>query len=92
MEAEKKMALETALERARQLLLEAGFPEENVQVKTSAQKRGVARDIVEEVEQCRADMLVMGRRGISGFKEFFLGSVSQKVLQLCKETSVLLVQ
>jgi nucleotide-binding universal stress UspA family protein len=52
----------------------------------------VARDIVEEVEQCRADMLVMGRRGISGFKEFFLGSVSQKVLQLCKETSVLLVQ
>jgi nucleotide-binding universal stress UspA family protein len=91
-EAEKKMALETALERARQLLLEAGFPEENVQVKTSAQKRGVARDIVEEVEQCRADMLVMGRRGISGFKEFFLGSVSQKVLQLCKETSVLLVQ
>ncbi len=91
-EEEKKMALETALEKAKQVLLDAGFPEENIQVKTSAHKRGVARDIVAEAEQCRADMLVVGRRGISGFKEFFLGSISQKILQLSKELSVLLVQ
>jgi nucleotide-binding universal stress UspA family protein len=91
-EEEKKVALETALQKAKQVLLDAGFPEKNIQVKTSIHKKGVARDIVAEAERCGADMLVMGRRGISGFKEFFLGSISQKVLQLSKELSVLLVQ
>jgi nucleotide-binding universal stress UspA family protein len=33
----------------------------------------------------------MGRRGLSGIKEFFLGSVSQKVLQSAKAVSVVLV-
>ena len=72
--------------------MEAGFPEKNIMVRTGLQKEGIARDIVAEAERSKADMLILGRRGISGFKEFFLGSVSQKVLQLCKEKSVLLVQ
>jgi nucleotide-binding universal stress UspA family protein len=33
----------------------------------------------------------MGRRGLSGIKEFFLGSVSQKVVQGVKSASVMVV-
>ena len=91
-EDEKGMALKRALQRAKEALLQAGFPEENIQVKTSPQKRGIARDIVAEADRSNVDMLILGRRGISGFKEFFLGSISQKVLELSKEKSVLLVQ
>ena len=91
-EDEKEAALKTALQKAKEVLLQAGFPEENIVVRTGLQKEGIARDIVAEAERSEADMLILGRRGISGFKEFFLGSVSQKVLQLCKEKSVLLVQ
>jgi nucleotide-binding universal stress UspA family protein len=91
-EDEKETALKSTLERAKETLLQAGFPEENIQVKASTQKKGIARDIVAEANRSKADMLILGRRGISGFKEFFLGSVSQKVLQLSKEKSVLLVQ
>jgi len=91
-EDEKGMALKLALERAKETLLQAGFPEENIQVKTSPQKKGIARDIVAEGDRSKADMLILGRRGISGFKGFLMGSVSQKVLELSKEKSVLLVQ
>ncbi|OPX40705.1 MAG: hypothetical protein B1H13_06045, partial [Desulfobacteraceae bacterium 4484_190.3] len=91
-EDEKEMALKSALQRAKETLLQAGFSEENIQVKTSIQKKGIARDIVAEAQRSNADMLILGRRGISGFKEFFLGSISQKVLELSKEKSVLLVQ
>jgi nucleotide-binding universal stress UspA family protein len=36
------------------------------------------------------DMLVMGRRGISGLKEFFLGSISHKVFTGARDISVLI--
>jgi len=35
--------------------------------------------------------VVMGRKGLSAFKEFFLGSVSQKVLQGIKNLPIMLV-
>ncbi len=34
----------------------------------------------------------LGRRGLSGLKKFFLGSVSQKVLHAVKDISVLIVE
>jgi len=34
---------------------------------------------------------VMGRRGLSGIKEFFMGSISQKVLALALDVPILLV-
>jgi nucleotide-binding universal stress UspA family protein len=34
----------------------------------------------------------MGRRGLSGIEEFFLGGVSHKVLSLAKNISLILVK
>ena len=53
-------------------------------------KKGIARDIIDEARN-GYDTVVMGKRGLSGIKEFFLGSVSQKVLNGAKDVSVLLV-
>ncbi len=91
-EEEKENLLRQALEKAKQTLIDAGFDEQRVEMKLRQQKKGIARDIVAEAERMDPDIIVLGRRGISGLKEFFLGSVSQKVLQLCKDRSVLLVQ
>jgi nucleotide-binding universal stress UspA family protein len=92
LEDEKRVALGVALKNAKEALVKAGFDENKIEVKASQQKKGIARDIVAEADHSKADIVVMGRRGISSFKEFFLGSVSQKVLQLSKEQSILLVQ
>lgn len=86
----KKASLEKALQKAKEVLLEAGFEEKNVIIKANIKKMGVARDIINEARS-GYDAIVMGRKGISGIKEFFIGSVAQKVLQSVKDVSVLIV-
>ena len=77
-------------QRAEELLRKAGFEEKNITVKVETQKKGIARDIINEASS-GYDTVVLGRRGLSGIKEFLLGSISQKVLHSTKNVSVLLV-
>jgi nucleotide-binding universal stress UspA family protein len=89
-EEAKKDLVEGAIKRAKDLLRKAGFEEKNVTVKMETQKKGIARDIINEASS-GYDVVVLGRRGLSGIKEFLLGSISQKVLHSSKNVSVLLV-
>ena len=57
--------------------------------KIEAKNKGVARDILDEANS-GYDLIVMGRRGLSGIKEFFMGSVSQKVTNGAGDISVLI--
>ena len=89
-EDQKRTLVNEALQKAKELLIKAGFEEEHIAVKVEAKKRGVAKGIIDEAAS-GYDAIVMGRRGLSGVKEFFLGSVSHKVLQSAEAVSVLLV-
>ena len=89
LEDKKRELVTAALKRAKELLVSAGFSEKNVTIKVEIKNKGVARDILAEAEK-GYDMIVMGRRGISGLKEFFLGSISQKVFTGAKDISVLI--
>ena len=90
LEEKKKDLVDSALQKARQILIDAGFKKGNVSIKARRKKTGVARDIVKET-QSGYHTIIMGRRGQSGIKQFILGSVSQKVLQLVKDISILIV-
>ena len=90
LEDKKKELIEAAANRAKDVLLKAGFKKEKIAVKVQAKKKGIARDIVAEAES-GYDTIVMGRRGLSGIKEFMMGSVSQKVLNSAKDLSVIIV-
>ena len=87
---EKKRQVELLLQRAKNFLLKAGFNQKNVMIKIDRQCSDVASDIVKEAA-AGYDTIVMGRRGRSALKEFFLGSISQKVLHAAKDRSVLIV-
>lgn len=90
LEDKKRALVASAQEKAREILLKAGFQEGRISLKTEPKRKGVARDIIDEAG-AGYDAVVMGRRGFSGIKEFLLGSISQKVLHLSKELSVILV-
>jgi nucleotide-binding universal stress UspA family protein len=90
LEDKKKELIQAAADRAKDVLLKAGFKKEKISVKVQAKKKGIARDIVAEAES-GYDTIVMGRRGLSGIKEFVMGSVSQKVLHSVKDVSVVIV-
>lgn len=90
MEDKKRDLVEASLKKAKEILEKAGFDEKNIRVKVVNRKKGIARDIIDEAHS-GYDTVVMGKKGLSGIKEFFLGSVSQKVLHGAKDLSVLLV-
>lgn len=89
LEDKKRELVTNAMNKARELLVSSGFNEKNIEIKIENKNKGVARDILAEAEK-DYDLIVIGRRGLSGLKEFFLGSVSQKVFSGAKDISVLL--
>lgn len=90
LEEKKKSLVETALEKAGRMLREAGFDDDGITVKVDTKSKGVARDIIDESRN-GYDLVVLGRRGVSGIRDFFFGSVSQKVVQASKDVSILVV-
>lgn len=90
LEEKKKEILTAAQMKARTILVDSGFKEDQILVKSEPKKKGIARDIAAEA-QTGYDLVVMGRRGLSGIKEFFMGSISQKVLAMAIDVPVLLV-
>ena len=90
LEEKKKELVTEALQKSKAILLDAGFEEKNITIKAELKKDGVARDIIKEA-QSDYNIIVMGKRGVSGIKDFLLGSISQKVFNLAKDISVLFV-
>ena len=90
LEKKKKKLVDEAMQKAKRILLDAKFEEKNITIKSEIKKRGVARDIIIEAKS-GYNVIVMGKRGLSGIKDFILGSVSQKVSNTAKDISVLVV-
>lgn len=91
LEDQKKELIDEAMQKAKELIMTAGFEEKNITLKVQTKKKGVVRDIINEAHSGYTT-IVLGRRGLSGVKEFILGSVSQKVLHLARDISVIVVE
>jgi len=90
LEEEKKKLVNEAMQKAKRILLDAKFEERKITIKSEIRKSGIARDIIREAK-AGYNVVVMGKRGLSGIKDFILGSVSQKVFNSAKDISVLIV-
>ncbi|MGD9972420.1 MAG: universal stress protein [Desulfatirhabdiaceae bacterium] len=90
LEDRKRQLIDEAMGRAKDVLIAAGFNESRIVQKVQKKKNGVARDIVDEAQK-GYQIIVMGRRGLSGVQEFLMGSVSQKVIHAVKDVSIVIV-
>ena len=90
LEDKKRELIRVAASKAKEKLQAAGFSSDRILSKIESKKRGVARDILAEAEK-GYDLVIVGRRGISGIQEFFMGSTSYKVFNGAKDISVLIV-
>ena len=68
------------LEKYKAQLMSRGVPEADVKLLTLPRKAGVAKDIIEYSTAMQYDAILLGRRGLSGLAETFLGSVSANVV------------
>ena len=88
----KKSAVEGFMEEAKKTLVKAGFSAKNVAIRIRKKKVGIARDILKEAEKGKYDTLVIGRRGLTGIKQFVFGSVSNKIVQLARGIAIIVVE
>lgn len=74
--------IQTFFFQARKILLDAGLSERQISMKIKKYSTNIARDIVTEATKRNFGTVVLGRRGVSKSREFFMGSVSNKVLTM----------
>lgn len=89
LEDKKKELVTGAVNRAKDLLISFGWGSDLIETKVENKNKGVARDILTEAGN-GYQIVVLGRRGVSGLKEFFLGSTTNKVFSGAKNISVLI--
>lgn len=75
--AEKKV--QPQLDELKKMCLAQG-----VEIETAILKGHPAESIVKFASQRKADLIIMGTRGIGGFKSLVIGSVAQKVVSYSK--------
>lgn len=76
---------------AKDLLVQAGLKPKQIKSKFGVKKGEIADAILEEAELGNYDTLILGRRGLSRVREFFLGSVSTKVVREARGCAVWVV-
>jgi nucleotide-binding universal stress UspA family protein len=79
-EVQQKKKIEEFMGQARNVLIRAGFPEAQVDVKIQQRKKGIARDIVKEA-RAGYEAVLTRRRGMGRIPGIILGSVSLKLLE-----------
>jgi len=80
------------IEKTKEMLIETGIDPERISIKVANGTRSPANDIVNEAKAGNYGTIVLGRRGISLFKEFFMGSVTSKVIQQSEGFAVWIIQ
>lgn len=78
------------MERARQLFLDRGVPEDKVSVKVGERKKDIAKEIIAE-SQRGYDAVVVGRLGKSPLEDLVWGSVANKLLGRLTDVPVCVV-
>ena len=83
--------VEEIADEGKEKLIKAVIPDENITFKVQVQDRGIARDILAELEGGGYGILVIGRKGFTGIKQFGLGSKAGKLLLGAHALAVCLV-
>jgi nucleotide-binding universal stress UspA family protein len=83
--------MEAIFEQTKARLVKAGFSPDKVNSKIVSDVGSRAGAIIEEAKQRAYGTIVVGRRGLSRVEEFFMGRVSNKVVQMAKEMAVWVV-
>jgi nucleotide-binding universal stress UspA family protein len=90
-ENQEEKPWEAILAQARDKLIQVGMAAEALSIKYQPMYSDIADDILDEAELEGCSTIVLGRHGLSGLKKFFMGSVSNKVVNHAKDVAVIIV-
>ncbi|MGW8303874.1 MAG: universal stress protein [Desulfobacterales bacterium] len=87
---EQETFMTAFMEKARELLIDAGFEPEAIEVKSQNAKTGIARDIHDESFRGYA-ALAVGRTGVSNIENISMGSVASKLAEVTVHIPIIIV-
>ena len=90
LEDEEKMS--RFFKEATNLLVQVGVEPEQVESKFGVKDGEIAPAILEEVKRGHYETLIVGRRGQSRMREFFLGSISTELVREAQGCAVCVVE
>ncbi len=79
------------LAEAAGILQDGGLKKDQVQTRHLRQRIGVARDIIREADAEKFDGIVLGKKGMNWLEEYFLGSITNKLLEISEDHPVWVV-
>lgn len=82
---------ESILDKAEGVLMRNGFPKERIHRKQILESHNTVQDILNQTIKDKFDALVLGRRGLGQVASYFMGSVSQGLIQQAAGIPVWLV-
>ena len=77
---------------ATEKLISAGFKSKSISTKIIIGKSSRAKAIADEARQYDFRTIVMGRKGRSRVREFFIGRVTNKVIHMARDRSVWIIR
>ncbi len=86
-----RQEIQGVFDKAERQLIEAGFQADAVSSKMMFGAKSRAEAIAKEASDNEYDTIVMGRRGLSGVKDFFIGRVSNKVIHIARKHHIWVV-
>ncbi len=89
--AQRKQLVTDSMEKARKILINAGFSPEALSIKIQGRKVGIARDILQEANSGEYRAVIVGRTGVSNVKGIVLGSVANKLMGNLTEMPLVIV-
>jgi len=87
----KEAAAKEHISDAVKKLHSGGFSDSRIYTKSLKQTVGVARDIVREADAAQYDAIVVGKKGMSWIDEIFIGTITNKLLELSVDHPVWVV-
>jgi len=87
----KEQEAKKYIEESTEVLLRGGFKKSQIRPKYNHQIVGIARDILREADIRHSDACVLGKKGMGWFDDMFLGSITNKLLEISENHPIWLV-
>ncbi len=88
---ERKMEMNGVFDEAKSVLVQSGFDSDRITTKIITGVRSRAAAVVQEAEDGGYGTIVVGRRGLSRVRDFLMGTVSNKLINMAKNHAVWVV-
>lgn len=88
---EARAAMAEVFEKVTDRFVKSGFAREHISTRLISGAQSRAAVLVQKADQGGFGTIVVGRRGLSRVKDFFIGRVSNKVIQLARDQAVWVV-